>query len=65
MGLGVEVARLVTAPTETVAPIPSLAYPESLESSLTKRCQPLSLEVYGAYLAKHQKERHERPSQPP
>ena len=34
MGLGVEVARLVTAPTETVAPIPSLAYPESLESSL-------------------------------
>jgi hypothetical protein len=65
MGLGVEVARLVTAPTETVRTDPQPRLPESLESSLTKRCQPLSLEVYGAYLAKHQKERHERPSQPP
>jgi hypothetical protein len=65
MGLRVEVATLVTARRETVAPIPSLAYPESLESSFTERCQPLLLVVYGAYLAMHQRERYESPSQPP
>jgi hypothetical protein len=42
MGLRVEVASLGNGPTETVAPIPSLAYRESLESSLlsvVRRCQ--------------------------